>query len=209
MSCGQGSPGSEPGQRAHRPCSPASVRTGPAGIPVRGCVDVRAHTREAREPRAYRSCTPLPHALPSSSSSLSPVSDSLQKNSPNCPTYPSINNKTPVRDGQTHPHRPRLVVSHSTCPPLSSSPHAHSFVTGPAVIKHTHPTNLFSSPHRLSGSMELMSNISATRGHPGMRICVCGSPRGNLSHIASLTLGCSRSDFSGANRRAQDHTCGG
>ena len=33
----------------------------------------------------------------------------------------------------THPHR-----SHSTCPPLSSSPHAHSFVIGPAVIKHTH-----------------------------------------------------------------------
>ena len=57
MSCAQGSPGSE---RAHRPCSPASVRTGPAGIPVRGCVDVRAHTREAREPRAYRSCAPLP-----------------------------------------------------------------------------------------------------------------------------------------------------
>jgi hypothetical protein len=45
-----------------------------------------------------------------------------------------------VRDGQTHPHRPRLVVSHSTCPPLSSSPHAHSFVIGPAVIKHTHTT---------------------------------------------------------------------
>jgi hypothetical protein len=46
--------------------------------------------------------------------------------------------RVPVRDGQTHPHRPRLVVSHSTCPPLSSSPHAHSFVIGPAVIKHTH-----------------------------------------------------------------------
>jgi hypothetical protein len=46
--------------------------------------------------------------------------------------------RVPVRAGQTHPHRPRLVVSHSTCPPLSSSPHAHSFVIGPAVIKHTH-----------------------------------------------------------------------
>jgi hypothetical protein len=42
-----------------------------------------------------------------------------------------------VPAGQTHPHRPRLVVSHSTCPPLSSSPHAHNFVIGPAVIKHT------------------------------------------------------------------------
>ena len=85
MSCAQGSPGSE---RAHRPCSPASVRTGPAGIPVRGCVDVRAHTREAREPRAYRSCTPLPPALPSSSSSLSPVSDSWQKICPQLSNRP-------------------------------------------------------------------------------------------------------------------------
>ena len=42
-----------------------------------------------------------------------------------------------VCDEQTHPHRPRLVVSHSTCPPLSSSPPANSFVIGPAVIKHT------------------------------------------------------------------------
>ena len=39
-----------------------------------------------------------------------------------------------VCDGQPSPHKPRLVVSHSTCPPLSSSPHAHSFVIGSAVI---------------------------------------------------------------------------
>jgi hypothetical protein len=43
-----------------------------------------------------------------------------------------------VRDDQTHPHRPRLVVSHSTCPPLSSPPHANSFVIGPPVKKNTH-----------------------------------------------------------------------
>ena len=48
-----------------------------------------------------------------------------------------------VCGGQPSPHKPRLVVSHSTCPPLSSSPHAHSFVIGPAVINthtdlHTH-----------------------------------------------------------------------
>ena len=30
--------------------------------------------------------------------------------------------RVPVRDERTHPHRPRLVVSHSTCSPLSSSP---------------------------------------------------------------------------------------
>jgi hypothetical protein len=46
-------------QPPHRTCSPASVRTGPAGIQVRVCVDVRAHTREAREPRASRSCDPF------------------------------------------------------------------------------------------------------------------------------------------------------
>jgi len=32
-----------------------------------------------------------------------------------------------VYGGQPSPHKPRLVISHSTCPPLSSSPHAHSF----------------------------------------------------------------------------------
>ena len=39
-----------------------------------------------------------------------------------------------VRDGQTRPHKPRLVVSHGTCPPLSPSPHVNSFVVGPAEI---------------------------------------------------------------------------
>jgi hypothetical protein len=38
-----------------------------------------------------------------------------------------------VRDGQTSPHRPRLVVSRSTCPPLSPSPLANSFIIGTAV----------------------------------------------------------------------------
>ena len=42
----------------------------------------------------------------------------------------------PIKHVQPSPHKPepRLVVSHSTCPPLSSSPHAHSFVLGTAVI---------------------------------------------------------------------------
>jgi hypothetical protein len=39
-----------------------------------------------------------------------------------------------VCGGQPSPHKPRLVVSHSTCPPLSSSPHAYSFVSGTPVI---------------------------------------------------------------------------
>jgi len=36
--------------------------------------------------------------------------------------------------GQTSPHKPLLVVPHSTCPSLSPSPPTHSFIIGPAVI---------------------------------------------------------------------------
>ena len=46
--------------------------------------------------------------------------------SPSAPTPSFTQSPCPprslVRDGWTHPHRPRLVVSHSTCPPLSSPP---------------------------------------------------------------------------------------
>jgi hypothetical protein len=47
--------------------------------------------------------------------------------------YPSPS-RSLVRDGQTSPHKPRLVVPHSTCPSLSPFPPAHSFIIGPAVI---------------------------------------------------------------------------
>ena len=50
------------------------------------------------------------------------------------PSFP----RSLVRDRQTSPLRPRLVVSRSTCPPLSPSPHANSFVLGTAINnKHT------------------------------------------------------------------------
>ena len=63
------------------------------------------------------------------------------RHSPSTPftQYPSPS-RSLVRDGQTSPHKPRLVVPNSTCPSLSPSPPAHSFITGPAVI-HTHTTN--------------------------------------------------------------------
>ena len=77
-----------------------------------------------------------------------------------------------------------------------SSPHAHSFVIGPAVIKHTHGLVFRSTNTKSQKTLrvfgDLVSNISATRGRPGMRFCVCGSPSEDLSHIASLTIGCSR-----------------
>jgi hypothetical protein len=39
-----------------------------------------------------------------------------------------------VRDGQTSVHKPPLVVSHRTRPPLFPSPLANSFIIGSAVI---------------------------------------------------------------------------
>jgi hypothetical protein len=70
-----------------------------------------------------------------------------------------------VRDEQTHPHRPRLVVSHSTCPPLSSSPHANSFVIGPAVIKHTHAERFASyrnDPAKIAAEIESIASSAAS-----------------------------------------------
>ena len=69
--------------------------------------------------------------------SSSPSAHSLSR-SPSPPPPSFTQSPSPprlVRDGQTSPHRPRLVVSHSTCPPLSSPP---TRIIGPAVIKYTH-----------------------------------------------------------------------
>jgi len=51
-----------------------------------------------------------------------------------------------VCDGQTSPHKPRLVVPHSTCPSLSPSPPAHSFIIGPPVIN-THTPGALQTAH--------------------------------------------------------------
>jgi len=45
---------------------------------------------------------------------------------------------TLVRDERTHPHRPRLVVFHSTCRPLSSSPPREQLCNRSCSNKHTH-----------------------------------------------------------------------
>jgi len=81
-------------------------------------------------PRLWHSSTPNARSL--SHSPFAPPPSFTQS-----PTALPSPPRSLVCDEQTHPHRPRLVVSHSTCPPLSSSPHANSFVIGPAVIKHT------------------------------------------------------------------------
>jgi hypothetical protein len=65
---------------------------------------------------------------PARSLSLSPSSPSPFTQSP----FP---HRSLVCDGQTSPHRPRLVVSRCTClPPLSPSPQANNFLTGTVVI---------------------------------------------------------------------------
>jgi hypothetical protein len=67
------------------------------------------------------------------------------------PPVPFTHYPFPLRSlvcgGQPSPHKPRLVVSHSTCPPLSSSPHAHSFVLGTAVINTHTPSSYLIQSH--------------------------------------------------------------
>jgi hypothetical protein len=66
-----------------------------------------------------------------------------------------------VRDGQTSPHRPRLVVSRSTCPPLSPSPHANSFVTGTAVIN-THQLSARLALWQAQGGSDIRLSVPIT-----------------------------------------------
>ena len=62
-----------------------------------------------------------------------------------CITQSPFPTRLLVRGGQTSPHSPRLVLSHNTCPPLSPSPHANSFVTvlDPAVINNNPRAQFF------------------------------------------------------------------
>ena len=86
--------------------------------------------------------TPVKVFFFGNNNSGSPSARSFSR-SPSPPLTPLIQSHSPprnlVRDGQTSLLRHRLVVSRSTCPPLSPSPHANSFVIGTAVINtHTH-----------------------------------------------------------------------
>jgi hypothetical protein len=64
-------------------------------------------------------------------------------------------------DGQTSLHTPRLVVSHNTCPPLSPSSLANSFIIGTAVINN----NFF--------ALVLLSALAQTRACPASPVAVC------------------------------------
>jgi hypothetical protein len=119
-------------------------------------------------------------------------------------------NKHPRTETRAHTQAPVRANTHTSTRAQRSLQSAHTQLAQLPYPPAPPPApSFFRSPRTLRVFGDLMSNISASRGRPDMRFCVCGSPRGDLSHIASVTLGCSRSDFSGANQRVQDHTCGG
>jgi hypothetical protein len=83
--------------------------------------------------------------------------------------------QTQPRDGQTSPHRPRLVGSRSTCPPLSPFPDANSFVIGTAAINtHIPPARAALLPrHALTYRVtqtKRMELLRCLRGSSGARL---------------------------------------
>jgi hypothetical protein len=60
-----------------------------------------------------------------------------------CTSHPGVlgsipKREEPVRDGQPSPHRPRIVVSRGTCPPISPPP-TQTVCTRSCSNKHTPP----------------------------------------------------------------------
>ena len=136
-----------PGDRGTLHCHWRAIATQPIGLvpfQARGILPVAEdHSRTRGRPSGgvtdqpqrrglWHSSRPSARSFPRSPSSPPPSFTQA-------PFFP----RSLVRDGQTSPHRPRLVVSRSTCPPLSPSTHANSFVIGTAVINtHTHGVSL-------------------------------------------------------------------
>ena len=106
-----------------------------------------------------------------------------------------ITGQVMVRAMQAGQTRSCGARAHTHKHPRTEMPAVGSHATCAAALPSGNPTNfglVFRSPRTLRVFGDLMSNISATRGRPDMRFCVCGSPSEDLSHIASLTIGCSR-----------------
>jgi hypothetical protein len=120
-----------PGERGALHCHWNAIATQPIGLvpfQSRGILPVAEEQSRTRGGQSggitdQPQCRGLWHSSSPSALSLS--------RSPSSPTPSFTQSPSPprslVRDGQTSPHRPRLVISHSTCPPLSPSPHANSF----------------------------------------------------------------------------------
>ena len=120
-----------------RECSCATNKPRPGWAPDPLMVGIRSPNG-----LVVGSCTSHPGVLGSI-----PKREEPGKTGAPCVKVP-VSSRVPVRDGQTSPHWPRLVVSRSTCPPLSPPPHANSFVLGPAVINtHTLHTHVLHCQH--------------------------------------------------------------
>ena len=83
-----------------------------------------------------------------------------------------------VRDERTHPHRPRLVVYHSTCRPLSSSPPREQLCNRSCSNKHTHRDTW----RVFTGNLKFASEVLFLQAHR----------RETETHFTALELECHR-----------------
>jgi hypothetical protein len=89
--------------------------------------------------------------------------------------------RVPVRDGQPSPHRPRLVVSRSTCPPISPPPPCKHLCTRSCSNKHTHSITVI----RPQKALQLETLLGGSGGYPqppeanthlGLQVSYNGNP---------------------------------
>jgi hypothetical protein len=95
-----------------------------------------------------------------------------------------------VRDGQTSPHRPRLVLSRSTCPPIFPPPPCKQLCTRSCSNKHTHAGHIFRLSNslaicRFTNKIQLSSNTHVwhhCRNHTARAACKSMGTAGLTAH---------------------------
>jgi hypothetical protein len=115
-----------------------------------------------------------PMHAPSRTSLLSPPPSFTQSPAPP---------RSLVRDGQTSPHRPRLVVSPSTCPPtFGAAPPRKQICTRSCSNKHTHTLSECSPPPACDNADTLSecSRQSCAWGHVNVGWCMWGRETGGI-----------------------------
>jgi hypothetical protein len=99
--------------------------------------------------------------------------------------YPVVSNRPIHRAMQQRCHH----VSHSICFPLSSSPHAHSFVLGTVVTSSSSFSTLFTRVNAAHGIVAVLARVLwgrvASEVYRG-NICCRGWPAGGTSRLGAL-----------------------